>query len=43
MTLFITVVAIASIVPTLYAAYGEVEDRVRHGRLSREMGRTFSK
>lgn len=43
MSLFITVVAIASLLPALYAAYGEIEDRVQHGRLSRGIGRAFSK
>ncbi len=43
MSLFITVVAIASLLPALYAAYGEVENRRQHTRLSRELGRAFSK
>ena len=43
MSLFITVVAIASLLPALYTAYGEIEDRVQHGRLSRGIGRAFSK
>ena len=43
MSLFITVVAIASLLPALYAAYGEVENRLQSGRLSRELGRAFSK
>ena len=43
MSLFITVVAIASLLPALYAVYGEIENRLQHGRLSRELGRAFSK
>lgn len=43
MSLFITIVALASLLPVLYAAYGAIEDRVQHNRLSRGIGRAFSK
>lgn len=43
MSLLITIVALGSLLPALYAAYGEVEDRLRSTRLTREVGRAFSK
>ena len=43
MSLLITIVALGSLLPALYAAYGEVQDRVRSQRLTREVGRAFSK
>lgn len=43
MTLLITLLALGSLIPALYAAYGEVEDRLRSQRLTRELGRAFSK
>jgi len=41
MSLLITAVAVASLVPALFAAYGEVRDRFQHDRLHRELTRAF--
>jgi hypothetical protein len=41
MSLFIIVAAVASLAPALYTACGEVRDRVRSQRLTREVARAF--
>ena len=41
MNLFITTIAVASLIPALYAAIGEIRDRFRHDRLHRELARAF--
>lgn len=41
MTAILTVIAVASFVPTVYAACGEVRDRVRSARLQRELVKAF--
>lgn len=41
MTAIITIIAVASLVPTVYAACGEVRDRIRHQRLHRELVKAF--
>jgi len=41
MSLFITIIAVASLIPALFAVYGEVRDRFRHNHLHRELVRAF--
>ncbi len=41
MSQLITVVALCSLLPALYAAYGEVQSRIQSQRLTRELGRAF--
>ncbi|MBA3545878.1 MAG: hypothetical protein H0T76_05290 [Nannocystis sp.] len=41
MTLFITIIAVASLIPALFAAYGAVRARFQHKRLHRELVRAF--
>ncbi len=41
MSLIITIIAIASLLPALFAAYGAVRDRFQHNRLHRELVRAF--
>lgn len=41
MSAMITIIAVASLVPSVYAAFGEVRDRVRSRRLQRELVKAF--
>ena len=41
MSLLITIIAVASLIPALFAAYGAVRDRFQHHRLHRELVRAF--
>ncbi len=41
MSLLIAAVAVASLIPALFAVYGEVRDRFQHDRLHRELVRAF--
>lgn len=41
MSTLVTLIAAASLVPALFAAYGEVRDRFQHDRLHRELARAF--
>lgn len=41
MNAILTIIAVASLVPSVYAAYGEVWDRVRSNKLQRELIKAF--
>jgi hypothetical protein len=41
MTAILTIIAVASLVPSVYAACGEVRDRIRSQKLQRELVKTF--
>lgn len=41
MTAIITIIAVASLVPSVYAACGEVRDRIRSRELQRELVKAF--
>lgn len=41
MTVILTIIAVASLVPSVYAACGEVQDRVRSNKLQRELVKAF--
>jgi hypothetical protein len=41
MSAILAIIAVASLVPSVYAACGEVRDRIRSQRLQRELVRAF--